>query len=539
MADIRALEIPNWGMTMEEGAIDSWNIKVGDSFAQGDPIVTVESTKITNDLEAPFDGTLRRIVADSGDVRPVGAIIGVSADPSVPDAEIDAFIEQRLSEDAARFGEAPAATASADAPVASAPAPAAASAPAPTATAPVPPVATPASPAASPFAATVGVPSGAPAQSAAAQEYRIPAALSGSTDADVAATPHARRLADDEGIDLAKVTGTDRYGRVSVEDVRRAVLAAGGSVPEPVRGRGVLLRSSEDDSAVPATPVARRMAKALGVNLHDARATGRAGRVTKSDVEDAARRLHVAVEAEAARVAPEQIAEPAFETIPFTSVRRVIAQRLQASKQNAPHYRVTHEVEVDALLKLRASLNEKLPGVHLSVNDVIVKAVAKALVTVPEVNVQFDEAGQSVLQFRHADIAIAVATDNGLITPIVREADVKSLAEISDATRLLATKAKAGTLTPDEFQGGSFTISNLGMFGVSQFDAIINPPQAAILAVGAAKRRPVFDADGQVVGRSILALTMSSDHRVIDGALAARFLAELAKIIESPELLLA
>lgn len=230
--------------------------------------------------------------------------------------------------------------------------------------------------------------------------------------------------------------------------------------------------------------------------------------------------------------APAPAAAP--EAVPFSPMRRTIGSRLQASYRTSPHFRVRQEIVLDELLALRRSINAAVPGVRISVNDLVVKAAGLALVRVPEVNVQFDEASQSVLRFPHADVAVAVAVPDGLITPIVRSVDTRSLSEVSGDLAGLITRAKAGRLTPDEFQGGTFTVSNLGMFGVTGFDAIINPPQAAILAVGAGLPRPVVDGDGSVVVRTVMEVTLSGDHRVIDGATGASFVGELRAILESP-----
>ncbi|WP_228200118.1 2-oxo acid dehydrogenase subunit E2, partial [Acinetobacter baumannii] len=192
---------------------------------------------------------------------------------------------------------------------------------------------------------------------------------------------------------------------------------------------------------------------------------------------------------------------------------------------------------VEALQKLRKQINETVPQVKLSINDMLIKAAAAALIKVPEVNVQFDEATQSILQFSQADISVAVAIPNGLITPIVKAANQKSLAQISDDMRDLATRAKTGKLQPDEFQGGSFSISNLGMLGIKQFDAIINPPQGAIMALGASESRAVVE-NGNVVVREIVTATLSCDHRVIDGAVGAKFLASFKQFVENPALIL-
>jgi pyruvate dehydrogenase E2 component (dihydrolipoamide acetyltransferase) len=196
------------------------------------------------------------------------------------------------------------------------------------------------------------------------------------------------------------------------------------------------------------------------------------------------------------------------------------------------------DITLDALLALRRQVNDADPGINVSVNDCVVKAVAMALVKMPEVNVQFDEASQSILRHRDADISVAVAIDDGLITPIVRAANSKTLTEISAEMRDLATRAKAGTLKAEEFQGGSFSISNLGMFGVKQFDAIINPPQAAILAVAGGEQRMVVEG-GEPRVATVMTVSLSSDHRVIDGATAAQFLQVVKRFMETPSLMLA
>jgi pyruvate dehydrogenase E2 component (dihydrolipoamide acetyltransferase) len=209
---------------------------------------------------------------------------------------------------------------------------------------------------------------------------------------------------------------------------------------------------------------------------------------------------------------------------------------LQASKQHSPHFRLIADLDLERLLALRKEINLGAPGVKISVNDLLVKACAQALVAVSDVNVQFDDASQSIRRFADADISVAVALPAGLITPIVRAANRKSVSEISHDIHSLVTRAKAGTLKPEEFQGGTFSVSNLGMLGVRQFDAIINPPQGAILAIGAGELRAVA-RDGQIVARHQLTVSLSCDHRVIDGALGAAFLQELKRLVETPTLM--
>ncbi|MCV7287722.1 2-oxo acid dehydrogenase subunit E2 [Mycolicibacterium wolinskyi] len=505
MSDLAVVEIPKWGLSMEEGTVVEWLVTEGTAFTKGDLLCEIETSKITNQLEAPFDGLLRRILAKPGDTLPVSAPIAICAPMSVSDAEVDSF----AADLAKTTGVA---------------SPAPQPAPAPTATSPVVqslPVATPVTSPATP----------------AGRATVVPDVLHGTTQGDVFATRHALRLADELSIDLARVTPTGRGGRISVTDVEQAILDAGGTVAAkaPAVRSGIPGRSTRDDRGVAATPVARRLAGKLGVNLHDCRATGSRGRVCEADVRDAARRF--SPEPAASPNAPSSTAAVDHETIPLSAMRRAIASRLQESKRNAPHFRLTVDLKIDDLLRLRDEINATVAGVKLSVNDFIVKACAMALVKVPDVNIQYDEQAQSVLRYTSADVSVAVALPAGLITPIVRGADGRSLAQISSEIATLVTKAKAGTLQPDEFQGGTFTVSNLGMFGVRQFDAIINPPQGAILAVGTATERPEI-AGGELVSTTIMSVTLSCDHRVIDGATGARFLQQLRAYVESPALML-
>lgn len=513
MGEIKPLEVPKWGMTMEEGTVGDWLVAVGESFTAGQPIVTVESSKISNDLEAPFASTLRRIVAGAGETLPVGALIGVAADDSVSDAQIDAYVASRT----ATAPSSPPPHEGAPALVAGSPTPAAPAAP----VVPDPPVAT-----------ARPVPPGT---------VRVPDSLKGTLDPDAWATPHALAFAREHGMTLDDVPGTGTQGRITVRDLREAIEGAGGEVPAvPSRRVPARLRSTLDDAAVRATPIARRRAEELGVNLNDCRATGSQGRVCLLDVEEAAQRLAPTTATPPAggsccagtEETQRVVDEP--ERIPFTPMRRTIGSRLQSSYQTSPHFRVRTEVEMDAALELRAQINATVPGVHASVNDLVVKAVALALVRVPDVNVQFEEATQTILRFPHADVAVAVAVPDGLITPIVRRADTLGLGALSGTLRDLATRAKAGKLGVDEFQGGTFTVSNLGMLGVSGFDAIINPPQVAILAVGAGVRRVVVADDGSFQARTVMEICLSGDHRVIDGATGATFVGEVKAILESP-----
>ncbi len=257
------------------------------------------------------------------------------------------------------------------------------------------------------------------------------------------------------------------------------------------------------------------MARTLNINLNDVTATGKRGRVSKDDVERAA------VTATGVAFYREQ---------KLSSMRKTIAARLTESKQTIPHYRVSVDIEIDSLLQQRAYMNGKL-GHKISVNDFVIKACASALGQVPEVNVQYT--GDCIRQFDQVDISIAVAVKGGLITPVVRNVGAKGLPQIAAESSDLARRAQAGSLSVDEFQGGTFSISNLGMFGVDQFDAIINLPQAAILAVAAGVKKPVVRGDS-IVAATVMRVSLSADHRAIDGAVAAQFLQSLKGFLENP-----
>ena len=279
---------------------------------------------------------------------------------------------------------------------------------------------------------------------------------------------------------------------------------------------------SEDGDEPRVSPIARRLAEKLGIDPSRIVGTGRNGRVSKEDVEAYAAKL-----AAAPAPAPEATeASTPLRRERLTSMRATIARRLGESKQTIPHYRVSIDLDADALMARRRALADT--GVRVSVNDLLLEAVARALVRHPRVNAQFD--GNEVLEFGQADVAVAVATDSGLITPVIRAADGKPVERLAAESRDLAARARAGKLTREEITGGTFTVSNLGMYGIKSFDAIINPPQVAILAVGAAEPRPVV-RDGALAVGTRMTVTLSSDHRVVDGAAAAAFLATLAALV--------
>ncbi len=414
--------MPALSPTMTEGTLARWLKKEGDSIRAGDVIAEIETDKATMEVEAVDEGVLGKIlVADGTEAVKVNEAIAVLVAPG----------------EAVPGGAAPAK------PVAAMPAPAA--------------------PAAVPIAPI--------ALLAAAQPAGHDAA------ARVFASPLARRMALQAGLDLGGVSGSGPGGRIVKADVEVA-----------------LARGKAPDKAAAAPPP----------------------RVTAP--------------------APTAVGAPAHTAVPHTSIRKVIARRLSESKQTIPHFYVTMDFEIDGLLKLRAELNAKSPkegpaAFKLSVNDLVIKAVAVALRRYPQVNASWTD--DAMLEYADVDIAVAVATPTGLITPIIRKADLKGLAAISNEMKDLAARAKAGKLKPEEFQGGGFSISNMGMYGVREFSAIINPPQAGILAVAAGEPRPVV-RDGALAIATVMTCTLSVDHRVIDGALAAEFMQGLKGIIQDP-----
>jgi pyruvate dehydrogenase E2 component (dihydrolipoamide acetyltransferase) len=316
-----------------------------------------------------------------------------------------------------------------------------------------------------------------------------------------------------------------------------AAKPAAAPAPAPVQsGNG-----HDQGDRIFASPLARRMAKQAGIDLSALKGSGPNGRIVKADI-DAAQAggakpaaAPAAAPAPAARAPSVAITAP-HHLVPHNNIRKIVARRLSEAKQSIPHFYVSIDVELDALLKLRGELNAKSPAegptaFKLSVNDLIIKAAALTLRRVPRVNASWTD--DAMVLFEDVDISVAVAIADGLITPIVRKADQKGLAAISNEMKELAARAKTGKLKPEEFQGGGFSISNMGMYGVTEFAAIINPPQAAILAVAAGQQRPVVK-NGALAIATMLTCTLSVDHRVIDGVLGAEWLAEFKRIVEDP-----
>lgn len=387
MSRIHAITMPKWGIEMQEGAITSWHVDIGGTVTRGAQLLDVETEKIVNTVEASVEGTLSRIIGSVGDTLPVGALVGIVCEGEVSEADIDRFVREFKAADA----------------------------------------------------------SFEPETSAGAAEAATSAAPAAERDDEARVSPIARRLAEKLGVDLSKITGTGRNGRISKEDVE---------------------------------------------SYHAKQST-------------------------------------AVEAVPMSAMRLAIARRLTESKQTIPHYRLHADVDCAALDASRSQ--HAAAGRKISVNDLLIFALARTLAEFPDVNACLEN--DTILRRRSADIALAVSTPGGLITPVIRNADTKDVLQLAEESRELAGKARDNKLTREEITGGSFTLSNLGMFGIDAFDAVINPPQAAILAVGSIRDVVVLRNGSPAAGR-LMTLTLSCDHRVVDGALGARFLSALKQRIE-------
>ncbi len=356
----------------------------------------------------------------------------------------------------------------------------------------------------------------------------------------------------DEGEDASAVTAPKAAAESRGEPRRTEVAAAPATAPAPAATGG---------TRVFASPLARRIAKEKGLDLTAVKGSGPHGRIVRADVEGAqpgAAKPAAAPAAEAPKVGPAPVAataamptgpatevvlkmyaDRAYEEVPLDGMRRTIAARLTEAKQTIPHFYLRRDVKLDALMAFREQLNKQLEGrgVKLSVNDFIIKACAMALQAVPNANAVW--AGDRMLRLKPSDVAVAVAVEGGLFTPVLRDADKKSLSALSAEMKDLAARAKSKKLAPHEYQGGSFAISNLGMMGIENFDAVINPPHGSILAVGAGVKKPVVLADGTIGVATVMSMTLSVDHRVIDGALGAEFLKAVIEALENPMVMLA
>ena len=372
-------------------------------------------------------------------------------------------------------------------------------------------------------------------------------------EAATTSTPHeptkapAAPVAEAEGaVDKARMkeAGPGPGGDAVPEGVQRAP-GAGSNTGAAIQS-GTAPSAKAEGERIFASPLAKRMAELAGLDLASIAGTGPHGRIVKADIEKAA----AAPKAAKTAVAPSERAAPIAAPVPsapagpvpppaaphqeiqLSNMRKVIAKRLSESKATVPHFYLTVDVELDALLALRADLNGRANADYkLSVNDFVIKAVAQGMKKVPGVNASWG--GDKIYQFDEVDVSVAVAIEGGLITPIIRRADQKGLATISAEMKDLAKRAKDGKLKPEEFQGGGFSISNLGMYGVKDFAAVINPPQACILAVGAGEKRPVVKNDALAIA-TVMSVTLSTDHRAVDGALGAEFLQVFKKTVEDP-----
>lgn len=343
---------------------------------------------------------------------------------------------------------------------------------------------------------------------------------------------------------LGKGEAAPAPGTVHAADAAPATSPAVGapaSAAAPQRAATGPTASVSAGGRVKSSPLARKLAAEKGLNLTSLQGTGPGGRILARDVQNAtpgaAAPRTAAIPAAAAIPVPP--AGPGDQLLPLSGMRRVIADRLFASKTQIPHFYLHVEVDAAPLMKMRADLNagaDPVSGTKLTVNDFILKSVVNAAVKVPAVNSAF--AGDAILQFGSVNLSVAVAVDDGLVTPVVRDAQKKSLREVSEAVKDLASRARSKKLKPDEYQGGTITVSNLGAFGVEFFDAIINPPQSVIVSVGAVVKKAVVGPGDAIVAGQRMGIGISADHRVVDGAVAAQYLAEIKRLLESPALLL-
>jgi pyruvate dehydrogenase E2 component (dihydrolipoamide acetyltransferase) len=440
--------MPQLGETVAEGKITQWFKSAGDAIKPGDNLFEIETDKVSMEVPSTTAGVLAEIRVPAGEVAPVGAVVAVIADGAAASAPPAA--------------ETPSKPAPSSAAPAARPAPVAAPAAQPATAAPIK---------LDPFF-EVRTP----------QRNYGPARLAGGGSA----TPLARRLAAEGGIDLAAISPSGPHGRIVARDVEAAARAAPKAAPRPAAAAGVAL--------------------AAGPSAEEVKAIYR---------------------------------DVPFQEVPLDGMRRIIATRLVQAKQTIPHFYLTADVDIGRLIALREEANAAAPkdgdgkvAFKLSLNDLIIKAWAAALQRVPAANAVW--AQDRILRFQHCHIGVAVAIEGGLIAPVIRRAEMKALSAISNEMKELATRARARKLTPDEYQGGSSAISNLGMYGVREFSAVINPPQATMLAVGAARRQAVETEDGGVAFASVLAVTLSCDHRVVDGVLGAELLAAFKNFIELP-----
>ncbi|MFN3953140.1 MAG: pyruvate dehydrogenase complex dihydrolipoamide acetyltransferase [Pararhodobacter sp.] len=439
--------MPALSPTMEEGTLAKWLVKEGDSVTSGQIIAEIETDKATMEFEAVDEGTIGKILVTEG------------AEGVKVNTPIAVLLEEGES-----AGDIAASAGKAAEPAKAAPGKA------------------------EPSKAEAQKTESDPANPAVA-----PAAPVSAAGERIFASPLARRIAADKGLDLTQIKGSGPRGRIVRADVE-----GGGAAPQTAAAPPPAAHA-EAPKAAPAGLPAGPTADAV-MRMFEGRA---------------------------------------FDEVKLDGMRKTVAARLTEAKQTIPHFYLRRSVQLDALMKFRAQLNAQLEGrgVKLSVNDFIIKACAMALQKVPDANAVW--AGDRILRLKPSDVAVAVAVDGGLFTPVIRDSHLKSLSALSAEMKDLATRARSRKLAPHEYVGGSFAISNLGMFGIENFDAVINPPHGSILAVGAGLKQPVVGADGELKVATVMSMTLSVDHRVIDGALGAEFLSAIIENLENPLAMLA
>jgi len=437
------IKMPALSPTMEEGTLAKWLVKPGDTVSAGDIMAEIETDKATMEFEAVDEGTIASIAVEAGtEGVKVGTVIAILAEEG---EDVDEAAAAAPSGDEEPAEEKPAKDESEDKSEAAKAAPRE---------------------------------SAKSARASVETDTKAPAAPKDDSGERIIASPLARRIAEQNGVDLSTITGSGPRGRIVKADVESA---EGGSA-----------KSAADTSAPKDNDEAKSSAKA-----------------------------------------PASDHGAPYEEEKLSNVRKVIARRLTESKQQVPHYYLAVDIRLDALLDLRKQLNAGLEadGVKLSVNDLLIKALARALMRVPDCNVSYQ--GDTLHRYSRADVSVAVAAPSGLITPIITEADTRGLASISTNMKELAEKAREGKLQPHEYQGGTASLSNLGMFGIKQFDAVINPPQGMIMAVGAGEQRP-YVVDGALQVATVMTASGSFDHRAIDGATGAQLMEAFKNLIENP-----
>lgn len=431
----KIIEMPKLSDTMTEGTLAKWSIAEGDTVTGGQSIADVETDKATMEMQSFFDGKVLKLLVQAGEKVPLNAPMAIILEEGEEaPADVDAFIaEAKAKASADNDAEQSKKSSGGDS------------------------------------KDTKAIP-GLNLPSAPRHRRRSAAAKNG---VRVKASPLAKKVAEERGVDLTTVTGTGPGGRIIRDDVESAQVGGSGG------GRA---------SSVPTI---------------------------------------------------RPVVGPDDERVPTSNMRNIIAERLLASKTQIPHFYLQVEVDAAPMMQFRKNLNatsEKTGGNKYTVNDFILKAVIRGAQAVPAINAAWD--GDAIVKYKHVGLSIAIAIDDGLVTPVIKKADTKTLLEISNAVKDLAGRAKNKKLSPDEFDGGTITVSNLGAFGVDQFSAIVNPPQAAILAVGSIRSTPVVNDKGEIVVGQRMWLGLSGDHRVVDGAVGATFIAEVKKLLESPALML-